>query len=143
MIEHSHKLTRLFIDIMTDPGIGPAVRHWLHYSNLASSFFKQYNSALKIKKEYESSIINTLLQRNMQHATIQISNGQITVQSRKEPVQLSLTQVEKLIGGYYKQRGGKDETKDIMLFVKANRGYNVTNTLKQTSVAPPNHTLLQ
>jgi hypothetical protein len=122
---------------MTDPGIGSAVRHWLHYSNLASSFFRQYNSALKVKKEYETSIINTLLQRNMQHATIQISNGQITVQNRKEPVQLSLTQVEKLINGYYKQRGGKDETKDVMLFIKANRGYNVTNTLKQSNIAPP------
>jgi hypothetical protein len=122
---------------MTDPGIGSAVRHWLHYSNLASSFFRQYNSALKIKKEYETTIINTLLQRNMQHATIQISNGQITVQNRKEPVQLSLTQVEKLINGYYKQRGGKDETKDVMLFIKANRGYNVTNTLKQSNIAPP------
>jgi hypothetical protein len=79
----------------------------------------------------------------MQHATIQISNGQITVQSRKEPVQLSLTQVEKLINGYYKQRGGKDETKDVMLFIKANRGYNVTNTLKQSNVGPPKSSLLQ
>ena len=128
---------------MTDPGIGPAVRHWLHYSNLASSFFKQYNSALKIKKDYETSIINTLTQHNMQHATIQISNGHITVQSRKEPVQLSLTQVEKLISGYYKQRGGRDETKDVMLFVKANRGYNVSHTLKQTTAAPPKPSLLQ
>jgi hypothetical protein len=44
--------------------------------------------------------------------------------------------VEELISGYFKQRGGKDETKDIMLFLKANRGYHITTSLKQTNIAP-------
>jgi hypothetical protein len=121
---------------MADSGIGTSVRHWLHYSNLAASFFKQYNSARKIRDDYERSIINTLQQRNIENATIQISGGQIRIQSKREPVQLSLTRVEELIAGYFKQRGGKDETKDIMLFLKANRGYHITKSLKQSGIAP-------
>jgi hypothetical protein len=121
---------------MTDSGIGTSVRYWLHYSNLASSFFKQYGSARRIRDEYEKTIISTLQQRKMENATIQISGGQINIQTKREPVQLSLTRVEELISGYFKQRGGKDETKDIMLFLKANRGYHVTTSLKQTGIAP-------
>jgi hypothetical protein len=134
--EHSHKLPILFIENMADSGIGTSVRHWLHYSNLAASFFKQYNSARKIRDDYERSIINTLQQRNIENATIQISGGQIRIQSKREPVQLSLTRVEELIAGYFKQRGGKDETKDIMLFLKANRGYHATKSLKQSGIVP-------
>ncbi len=136
MTEHSHKLPTVFIENMADSGIGTSVRHWLHYSNLAASFFKQYNSARKIRDDYERSIINTLQQRNIENATIQISGGQIRIQSKREPVQLSLTRVEELIAGYFKQRGGKDETKDIMLFLKANRGYHITKSLKQSGIAP-------
>jgi hypothetical protein len=122
---------------MADSGIGSSVRHWLHYSNLAASFFKQYNSARKIREDYEKSIISTLQQRNIENATIQISGGQIRIQSKREPVQLSLIRVEELIAGYFKQRGGKDETKDIMLFLKANRGYHVTKSLKQSGMPAP------
>lgn len=122
---------------MTDSGIGPSVRYWLHYSNLAASFFKQYGSARKIRDEYEKTIIFTLQQRNIENAIIQISGGQIRIQSKREPVQLSLTRIEELLGTYFRQRGGKDETKDIMLFLKANRGYNTTKLLKQTGNITP------
>lgn len=121
---------------MDDSGIGTSVRNWLHYSNLASSFFKQYGSARRIRDQYEKTIISTLQQRRMENATIQISGGQINMITKREPVQLSLTRVEELISGYFKQRGGKDETKDVMLFLRANRGYHVTTSLKQTNIAP-------
>ena len=121
---------------MDDSGIGTSVRNWLHYSNLAASFFKQYGTARKIRDDYEKTIISTLQQRKMELATIQISGGQINMITKREPVQLSLTRVEELISGYFKQRGGKDETKDIMLFLKANRGYHITTSLKQTNIAP-------
>jgi len=121
---------------MDDSGIGTSVRNWLHYSNLASSFFKQYGSARRVRDQYEKTIISTLQQRRMENATIQISGGQINMITKREPVQLSLTRVEELISGYFKQRGGKDETKDVMLFLRANRGYHVTTSLKQTNIAP-------
>ena len=121
---------------MSDPGIGTFVRYWLHYNNLASSFYKQFGSARKVRDDYEKQIINTLQQNGMEKATIQIGGGQIHVIDKREPNQLSLTKIEELLHGYFKQRGGKDESKDIMTFIRGNRGYTLTKSLKQNGITP-------
>ena len=118
----------------SDPGIGTAVRYFLHYSNLASSFYKQYGSAKKVKDEYEQQIINTLRQSGMEKATIQINGGQITVIDKREPNQLSLTKIEELLHGYFRQKGGQDQSLDIMTFIRSNRGYTMNKYLKQTGI---------
>jgi len=122
---------------MADPGIGTYVRYWLHYSNLASSFFKQFGAVRKIRDDYEKQIIGILQQNGMEKATIQINNGRIHVTEKKEPNQLSLTRIEELLHGYYKHKGGKDETLDIMTFIRANRGYTVNKSLKQSGITQP------
>lgn len=121
---------------MSDPGIGTYVRYWLHYSNMASSFFKQFGSVRKIRDDYEKQIINTLQQNGMSNATIQINNGHIRMIDKREPNPLTLSKVEELLHGYFRQRGGRDETMDIMTFIRANRGYTVNKTLKQSSMPP-------
>lgn len=118
----------------TDPGIGTAVRYFLHYSNLASSFYKQYGGAKKVKDEYEQQIINTLRQSGMEKATIQINGGQITVVDKREPNQLSLSKIEELLHGYFRQKGGQDQSLDIMTFIRSNRGYTMNKYLKQSGI---------
>lgn len=122
---------------MADPGIGTFVRYWLHYSNLASSFYKQYCAAKKIKDDYESQVISTLQKSGMEKATIQINGGQIHVTDKREPNQLSLTKIEDLLHGYFRQRGGRDEAADIMTFIRANRGYTINKSLKQSGIVQP------
>ncbi len=122
---------------MADPGIGTFVRYYLHYSNLASSFYKQYGAAKKVKDDYEKQIINTLQQTGMEKATIQIGDGQINVIDKREPNQLSLTKIEDLLHSYFRQRGGRDETAEIMTFIRANRGYTISKLLKQTGIQMP------
>lgn len=121
----------------TDPGIGTAVRYFLHYSNLASSFYKQYGAAKKVKDEYEQQIINTLRQSGMENATIQINGGQITVINKREPNQLSLSKIEELLHGYFRQKGGPDQSLDIMTFIRSNRGYTMNKNLKQSGIQQP------
>ena len=121
---------------MADPGIGTSVRYWLHYNNLASSFYKQYGSAKKVKDDYEKQIINTLQQNGMEKATIQIGGGQIQVIDKRDPNQLSLTKIEDLLHGYFRQRGGRDETVEVMTFIRANRGYTMNKSLKQSGIQP-------
>lgn len=123
---------------MSDSGIGTFVRYWLHYSNLSSSFYKQYGAAKKIKDDYENQIITKLQQTGMEKATIQIGGGQINVVDKREPNQLSLTKIEELLHGYFRQRGGKDETMDIMTFIRANRGYSTNKYLKQSGMPSQN-----
>jgi hypothetical protein len=122
---------------MADPGIGTSVRYWLHYNNLASSFYKQYGSAKKVKDDYEKQIISTLQQNGMEKATIQIGGGQIQVIDKRDPNQLSLTKIEDLLHGYFRQRGGRDEASEIMTFIRANRGYTMNKSLKQSGIQPP------
>jgi hypothetical protein len=122
---------------MADPGIGTSVRYWLHYNNLASSFYKQYGAAKKVKDDYEKQIIGTLQQNGMEKATIQIGGGQIHVVDKREPVQLSLTKIDDLLHGYFRQRGGRDETEDVMRYLRANRGYTMNKSLKQSGIPQP------
>ena len=121
----------------SDPGIGTAVRYFLHYSNLASSFYKQYGAAKKVKDDYEQQIINTLRQNGMENATIQINSGQITVINKRDPNQLSLSKIEELLHGYFKQKGGPDQSLDIMTFIRANRGYTMNKSLRQSGIQQP------
>jgi hypothetical protein len=126
---------------MADPGIGTSVRYWLHYNNLASSFYKQYGSAKKVKDDYETQIIGTLRQNGMEKATIQIGGGHIHVIDKRDPNPLSLTKIEELLHGYFKQKGGRDEAPEIMTFIRGNRGYTMNKSLKQSGIIPPQQQL--
>jgi hypothetical protein len=119
---------------MADPGIGTSVRYWLHYKNLASSLYKQFVAARKVQDDYEQQVIATLQRSGMENARIQINGGTIQVGGKREPAALSLTAIERLLHSYFKQRGGKDETGDIMTFIRANRGYTVSKHLKQSNL---------
>ena len=122
---------------MADPGIGTYVRYWLHYKNLASSLYKQFGAARKVQEDYEKKVISTLQQTGMEKAIIQIHGGTLQSVDKRDPHPLSLTKIEELLHGYYRQRGGKDETMDVMTFIRANRGYSISKTLKQSNL--PNH----
>jgi hypothetical protein len=122
---------------MADPGVGTLVRYYLHYSNLSQSFYKQYGAAKKVKDDYEKQIIGTLQQNGMEKATIQIGGGQLNVVDKREPNQLSLTKIEDLLHGYFRQKGGPDQTLDILTFIKANRGYNINKYIKQSGIPQP------
>ena len=122
---------------MADPGIGTSVRYWLHYSNLASSFYKQYGGAKALQDQYANQIIESLQRSRMENAIMQIGGGSISIADKRTPHQLSLTKIQQLLHEYFKQRGGADETKQIMLFLNANRGFTMTKTLKKHGLAPP------
>jgi hypothetical protein len=109
---------------------------------MASSFFKQFGAVRKIRDDYEKQIISALQQNNMEKATIQISNGQIRVIDKREPHPLSLSKIEELLHGYFRQKSGKDDTIEIMTFIRANRKYSTAKSLKQTGIQGGNHSLM-
>jgi len=120
---------------MSDPGIGTFVRYWLHYNNLSSSFYKQFCEAKKIQEQYVQQIIDILAKSKMEKAVIQIGGGQLSIADKRTSHPLSLNKIQEMLHMYFKQRGGKDETKDIMTFINANRGYTVTKYIKKTGIA--------
>lgn len=122
---------------MADPGIGTYVRYWLHYNNLSSSFYKQFCEAKKIQEQYVQQIIDILTKTKMEKAIIQIGGGHLSVSDKRTAHPLSLNKIQELLHMYYKHRGGKDETKDIMTFINANRGFTMTKYIKKTGIPTP------
>jgi hypothetical protein len=118
--------------------IGTLVRYYLHYGNMAQSFYKQYGSAKKVKDDYEKQIIANLQHNGMEKATIQIGGGSLNIVDKREPNQLSLTKIEDLLHGYHRQKGGKDETAEIMTYIKGNRGYTINKYIKQSGINQDN-----
>jgi len=93
---------------------------------------KQSLAARKIRDQYEGQIISTLQHQGMLNAVIQTNTGRITVADRREPNQLSLSKLQELLHAYHRQKGGRDETLEMMTFLRANRGYTTSKYLKQS-----------
>jgi hypothetical protein len=123
---------------MNDPGIGTFVRYWLHYSNLSSSLYKQFCAAKKVQEEYVGHILAYLEKSRMKNTIFQIGGGQIHIQDKRTPHAFSLNKIEELLHAYHLQRGGADNTKEIMGFINANRGFTMNKTLiKKNMPAAP------
>jgi hypothetical protein len=122
-----------------DPGlIGSLVRNWLHYDGLASSFYRQSTRARQVRDDFETKIIDTLRQNRMENAVIQINGGHLNLIEERNPRQLTLPRIEELLRGYYTRRGGKDETPEIMAYIRGNREVDsVVRLRKSSSVGSP------
>lgn len=127
---------------MGDPGeISTYVRNWLHYDNLASSFYKQATRARQIKDDYEKKIIDNLRAQRMENAIIQINSGLLNVVEERNPKALSLVRIEQLLHCYFQKKcaTGRDDTAEIMSYIRSNRGCDVMKKLKKSGGAnlPP------
>ena len=119
---------------MQSPGdIGTLVRNWLHYDGLASSFYRQSTRARQVRDDFETKIIDNLRVTRMENAIIQIGGGNITLAEERNSRQLTLPRIEELLRGYYGRRGGKDETPDIMAYIKGNREVDTVVKLKKST----------
>ena len=119
----------------TDPGaLGHNVRSWLHYDQLASTFYKQSTSARQLASQFETKVMEQLDQSRMSNAVIQIGGGHLNMIEEKIPRCLTLRSIEQLLHGYYAKKGqnSRDETEDIMKYLRANRGSDKKKRLKKT-----------
>ena len=124
---------------MSDPGqIGTFVRCWLHYDTLASSLYKQATAARQAKDKYEGNVIDYLRTNRMENAVIQINNGTLNVIEERNPKALSLMRIEELLHKYFQKKGlGKDDTGEIMNYIRTNRGYDVNKKLRKSGMTVP------
>jgi hypothetical protein len=117
--------------------VGTLVRSWLHYDNLASSLYRQANKARQLRDEYEERIITYLRQAGMENAVIQINGGHMNVVEEKNPKALSLTRIEELLHGYFLKKGGRDETNEIMSYIRGHRGVDICKKLRKSGMGQP------
>jgi len=120
---------------MGDSGaLGHNVRSFLHYDQLATNMFKQSTRARQVAGEFEQKVIQQLDDSRMTNAVIQIGGGHLNMIEERNPHCLTLKKIEHLIHGYYAKKGtsSRDETDDIMKYIRANRGVETKKKLKKT-----------
>jgi hypothetical protein len=112
--------------------IGNLIRYWVHYDNSISALNKQAKTARDLKTNYEKQILEKLKEANMKDPLIQIGGGRLIVSEHKQTAALTFTNLESLLTEYYARKPtARNETADILKFIKENREETVTPCLKR------------
>ena len=111
-----------------------AVRHYVHFDNLAEALNKQVTNARNMRGQYENKILQNLETAGMKNAVLQINGATLQRASRSQSNPLSWGFLEEQLHAYYKNR--PDETKAILDFLQNHRGAKTTDYLKKTVLNP-------
>lgn len=101
--------------------LGALVTGWVRADVAVANYNRE---ALKQRKErdtYETEIFRTLKQANHEKAVIQITGGKLVVTDERHTQPLSFTSLEEMLHSYYSAAGRRDETKEIIKYIKENR----------------------
>jgi hypothetical protein len=122
---------------MSSPELIEAVRHWVHFDNLAESLTKQVQNARTLRSTYESKVLGQLDTPGLRNAVLQINGATLQRASKTKPVDLSWTYLEEQLHAYYKSKGKVDETSALLDFLQRNRSSKTLDYLKKTVTAAP------
>ena len=117
--------------------IGNLIRHWVFYDTKLTELNKQIKTLRDSRNAYEAQALQMIKTMNMNNPVIQIGGGgRLIVSEDKHSAPLTFTNLESLLRQYYaKKPGARDETADIIKFIKANRETTTTPCLKRQGVA--------
>ena len=113
-----------------------AVRHYVHFDNLAEALNKQVTNARSMRGQYETKILTNLESTGMKNAVLQINGATLQRASRSQANPLSWGFLEEQLHAYYAShpvRSG-DETTAILDFLQNRRGSKTTEYLKKTVI---------
>lgn len=112
-----------------------AVRHWVHFDNLAESLTKQVTNARTMKSKFEDQILKLLETTGMRNAVLQITGATLQRSSRPKQSDLSWSFLESTLHDFYKSRGKPDDTSTLIEFLQSRRTTKNVEFLKKTSTA--------
>jgi hypothetical protein len=112
--------------------VGKLIRYWVYYDNKIAELNKEVKKLRDMKYTYEQQILSYLTQSTLVHPVIQIGGGRIIVGQDKSQQPLSYTMLETVLTKYYAQKPGtKNETNDILNFLRQQRTSQVSPCLKR------------
>jgi len=116
-----------------DPeAIGKLIRYWVYYDNKIKQLNDENRKLRSTKEAYEQQVLQYLKASNMANPIIQIGDGRIIIREDKHQQALSYSMLETTLTKYYGLRpGSKNETKDILAFIRAQRSVQSTPCLKR------------
>ena len=113
-----------------------AVRHYVHFDNLAETLNKQVSNVRNLRSKFENEIITMLETRGMKNAVLQISGATLQRQTRHQSTNLSWSFLEEQLHEYYKSKGKLDETDGVLDFIQKHRGGKAVDYLKKSTTTP-------
>jgi hypothetical protein len=118
---------------ITTSGLPELIRSWVHYDNLAATHSRLAQQARTARSLWEKQVLDNLKLNNLMNATIQITNGRLTVAQEKHAQPLTVQRLESLLHDYFntKPPGSNDETSDILEFIRKNRAHTIETKLKK------------
>jgi hypothetical protein len=116
--------------------IGNLIRHWVFYDTKIADLNKQVKSARDSRNAYEAQALQMMSAMSLKNPVIQIGGGgRLIISEDKHTAPLTFTNIESLLHDYYaKKPGARDETADIIKFIKANREVTTSPCLKRQGV---------
>ena len=100
---------------------GTLVQGWVSADVAITNYNREALRMRKDRDAYETEILRTLKQANHEKAVIQITGGKLVVADDKHTQPLTFTSLEEALHSYFTAAGRRDETKEIIKFVKENR----------------------
>lgn len=113
-----------------------AVRHYVHFDNLAETLNKQILNARSMRAKFENDILIMLETQGMKNAVLQISGATLQRQTKYQSTHLSWSFLEEQLHEYFKIKGKPDETSNILEFIQKHRGGKSVDYLKKTLSTP-------
>jgi hypothetical protein len=110
-----------------------AVRHYVHFDNLAETLNKQVTNVRNMRAKFENDIMTMLETQGMKNAVLQISGATLQRQTRHQSTNLSWSFLEEQLHEYYKSKGKPDDTAGILDFIQKHRGGRSVDYLKKTT----------
>lgn len=109
-----------------------AVRHWVHFDNLAETLQKQVTNTRTMRSNYEDTILKMLEVQGMKNAVLQINGATLQRSTKTKAGDLSWSFLEEQLHAFYKSKGKPDDTTDVLEFLQTHRGNKMTDYLKKT-----------
>jgi len=113
--------------------LSEAVRHWVHFDNLAETLNKQVTNARTKRSEYEKKTLTLLDGMNMKNVSLEIHGATLTRSVKSESEQLSWTFLEKSLHSYFASKKQPDQTAAMLEFLQQVRTVKSVEYLKKTS----------
>ncbi len=110
-----------------------AVRHWVHFDNLAESLQKQVTNARSMRGTFEDKILNYLDTTATRGSVIQITGATLSRATRPKTTDLSWSFLESTLHEFYKTRGRADETTALIEFLQSRRDIKQIPFLKKAA----------
>lgn len=112
--------------------LADAVRHWVHFDNLAESLTKQVSNARNMRNTFEKKVLSLLDTVGMRNATLKITGATLQRATKPKQTDLSWTFLENSLHEYHKSNGKSDDTDKIISFIQKQRVSHNVEYLKKS-----------